>query len=49
MPRVVDAVKAPDGRWVGIRCAACGLVFINRGDVNSLHADHTWVCSERAG
>lgn len=54
MTRLVDQVRAPDGRVVGIRCASCGLVFANRatGDWRTSpaqqHADHTWQCPERA-
>jgi hypothetical protein len=43
-PRIEDAVRADDGRWIGIRCAACSAVFIGP-DRTQRHADHTWECS----
>lgn len=43
MPRLTDAVRADDGRWLGIRCATCGAVFVGPGRAQQ-HADHTWEC-----
>lgn len=43
-PRLEDAVRAGDGRWLGIRCAGCGAVFVGPGRTQA-HADHTWECT----
>jgi uncharacterized OB-fold protein len=36
-----DYVVAADGRWVGIRCSKCGVVFVGP-DRATRHTEHTW-------
>ena len=44
MTRLVDQVRARDGRVVATRCASCGVIFLNRpvGLSWRAHDDHTW-------
>ena len=44
MTLLAHAVKAADGRWLGIRCARCGVIFAMGATRAQEHADHTWGC-----